>query len=111
MSYKEHQTSRLALVTREIKEFAESLERKIAEHDSARGDEWKEMSLNWLLARLDEEVDELEDEILCLGPGDNPRYVQHECLDVAAFAMFIYHVAEKGGSNDCFGRGDTRQKI
>lgn len=91
----------------EIMQFAKRLEEKIAEHDEERGDGWKEESLGYLSERLDQERIELQNvlDVLYL------RFVNHksetsyrlntmeisslktaqkECLDVTAFAMFLY---------------------
>jgi hypothetical protein len=69
------------IIRPEIMEFAEEMEKKMASHDRERGESWKQCSLEYLRARLSEEV------IESYVPNADPR----EVIDVANFCMMIFH--------------------
>jgi hypothetical protein len=70
----------------EVKEFAEEMEYKLSLHDDRPG--WKECDSKWLIARLKEEIAEVEKVLAEKGDGWLSRLFQ-ECADVGNFAMMI----------------------
>ena len=73
---------------REVRSFAEAMERRLQEHDGARGDEWLRETSRWHQGRLREELAEFRD---AMRFGDWPE-VRDEAADVANFLMFIVEV-------------------
>ena len=74
----------------EVKKFAEMMELKLRRHDRKRGPAgWKDEEPLWLLARLKEEVAELEKAVVA---GSTGILVRHEAADVGNFAMMITDV-------------------
>lgn len=69
----------------EVQRFAALMERVLRENDHKGG--WEEMSLSALLARLQEEVNELV--IAAYPPRADKPEISCEAADVANFAMFI----------------------
>ena len=69
----------------EVKEFACFMEEVLRKHDDRR---WKKCRVEWLYSRLDEEVMELN---LAIENGLSTQ-IQHECGDIANFAMMIWDV-------------------
>ena len=77
----------------EVRAFALLMEAELAKHDDRDG--WQDCSIEWLLKRLQEEIEEL-----AVAPGLQPR--GEEAADVANFAMMIADVsgalaAKEGG--------------
>lgn len=70
---------------REIKDFAEEMEYKMALKDEERGDSWKKMPMDFFLRRLDQEVAELRNAIEEKGFVE----VTKEAADVANISMMI----------------------
>jgi NTP pyrophosphatase (non-canonical NTP hydrolase) len=70
----------------EVKEFACFMEEILRKHDDRS---WKKCRIEWLYSRLDEEVIELNSAI----EDKSPVAIQHECGDVANFAMMIWDVS------------------
>jgi len=80
----------LYMARNEVKDFAAQMERKLAEHDDRPG--WKECDILWLLKRLREETDEIEEVIKKKGDGWLMKLFD-ECADVGNFAMMIHDAA------------------
>lgn len=76
----------LAEPRREVLEFAGLMEERLTANDHKS--HWEGEDMGWLLERLKEEVQELQQEI---DPGDlsNHEAICNECADVANFAMMI----------------------
>lgn len=95
-----------ARLEKEVAEFAKAMTAKLNEpKNAAKGDSWKRESISRLCRRLAVESQELHREIydrdsfLRQLTPNRLRAIQSEALDVANFAMFIYHVAkDEGGS-------------
>jgi len=78
---------------REVVRFADEMERALRERDDERGDSWRNESVDWLLARLRDEVQELAD--VLFGTRTNNAVIE-EAVDVANFAMFISERVREG---------------
>ena len=65
----------------EILEFAQLMERELAEHDTDRGDSWKGMDKLECIHRIDGEIGELVH-------AYTPEDIASEAVDIANFAMF-----------------------
>jgi hypothetical protein len=68
-----------------VAEFARNLSQTL--QANGKGLSWRGETDSWLLMRLKQEVLELEH---ALEMRDDPDLWEKECLDVAAFAMFIW---------------------
>ncbi len=87
----------------EVLAFARQMEAALRQQDGDRGDDWQEEDLDWLVGRLDEEVEELKRAVDDLSddgyrPQDRPLLVTDvitEAADVANFALFIAFVASR----------------
>jgi hypothetical protein len=79
--------------TREpVQWFARQMELKLRENDHKGG--WSQCSTWWLLSRLREEVNELEQTMYAAAAGDVcVDHVVSEAADVANFAMMIADIA------------------
>lgn len=90
----------IAMIRKEIKSFSEDMEKKLKDNDH-KG-HWSKSSYAYLIQRLREEVDELDEELSSFVIGQAmPRdlsgsysieqygEVVEECADVANFAMMI----------------------
>ena len=62
--------------------FANYMEKILHHHDHKNG--WENVLYSYLLARLKDEVNELEDALL------NREDIEQECADVANYAMMIF---------------------
>lgn len=69
-----------------VMKFARQMERKLRENDYKGG--WEKETNEYLLSRLREETDDVENWAKCL--MRSPIHLQKECADVANFAMMIY---------------------
>ena len=95
MTGKAKPRARVALRPR-VRKFAEQMELALRDNDHKGG--WKECSNGYLLTRLREEADELEEAISCLampaefytGPYRQAFVIEGEAADVANFAMMIW---------------------
>jgi NTP pyrophosphatase (non-canonical NTP hydrolase) len=67
-------------------DFANQMEDHMAAHDKERGEEWRGETVAWLLARLKEEIGELEHAF----KDCDSAQVAHEAVDVGNFAMMIW---------------------
>lgn len=75
----------------EVEAFGFLMEQILRKNDHKRG--WKNLSLEWLLNKLREEVNELEVEINRFKPTESKiREAVCECVDVANVAMMIADV-------------------
>jgi NTP pyrophosphatase (non-canonical NTP hydrolase) len=85
---------------KDIVDFAEAMEAKMAKYDRSRGDSWKEENFEFLMDRLDEERDELyeksglEMEFEMMSNDDLESLIK-EAPDVANFAMMIWFQAKR----------------
>lgn len=77
----------------EVARFAANMERRLAEHDEDRGDEWRTFGVNKLMERLGEETAEF-----VVAVAVRPEAAADEAADVANFAMFLVETLEKEGS-------------
>jgi hypothetical protein len=78
---------------KEVKEFACFMEEILRKHDDRS---WKECYPDYLFERLELEVRELDREIYPIPfqfQYNNKKKIQHECGDVANFAMMIWDVS------------------
>jgi len=75
---------------KEIKEFAEEMERVMQEHDAKKGDSWKEMSLHTLEHLLMNEVKEWNASRLGHIDGGN-HSKEKELVDIANICMMLWH--------------------
>ena len=80
----------LHMARNEVKDFAAQMEHKLSQHDDRPG--WKECDVLWLLKRLREEADEIEEVIKKKGDGWLSKLFD-ECADVGNFAMMIHDAA------------------
>lgn len=71
---------------RAVERFALGMERKLRQNDYKGG--WKQMSVDEMLERLDEEVEELKKALHPMRK-ENPQRVFKEAVDIANFCMFI----------------------
>ena|SRR3990167_5075006 len=74
----------------EILKFAVNMERKLRENDHKGG--WKECDFEYLRARLQDEVQEMEEMFVKYSKVMRPNMknkLKRECADVANFAMMI----------------------
>jgi NTP pyrophosphatase (non-canonical NTP hydrolase) len=67
----------------EVQEFAQLMEKELRANDHKSG--WRSMKTKWLLARIKDEVAELE---AALASGDVDK-IASECADVGNFAMML----------------------
>jgi NTP pyrophosphatase (non-canonical NTP hydrolase) len=74
-----------------VKWFAEKMEQKLQKHDKKKGpDGWLNEDISWLIDRLKEEVNELEEKIFDFDYSEKETLkLINECADVANFAMMI----------------------
>jgi NTP pyrophosphatase (non-canonical NTP hydrolase) len=70
----------------EVERFAMGMERKLRQNDFKGG--WKQMTVDEMLERLDEEVEELKKALHPMRK-ENPQRVFKEAVDVANFCLFI----------------------
>lgn len=75
------------IVRDEVKLFSESMENILKKNDHKGG--WKNESIEYLMKRLKDEVNELE---MVLDFGVIIEEKQSECVDVSNFAMMIFDV-------------------
>ena len=80
----------LHMARNEVKDFAAQMEHKLSQHDDRPG--WKKCDVLWLLKRLREEADEIEEVIKKKGDGWLSKLFD-ECADVGNFAMMIHDAA------------------
>ena len=73
----------------EVVAFAHAMESKLRDNDHKSG--WKGCGIDWLLARLTQEVGELAEQLATDGPDDEDTI--GEAADVANFAMMVADVA------------------
>jgi NTP pyrophosphatase (non-canonical NTP hydrolase) len=101
----------LMLPRKEIKSFSENMERKLKENDYK--ERWSKSNYSYLIQRLHEEVDELDEALSSFVIGQAmPRdlsgsysieqygEVVEECADVANFAMMIADNLKNKREND-----------
>jgi len=85
------------VMRKEILSFARRMEIKMAMHDDDRGDEWKELVVNYLVRRLANEYHEF---LSCLAtPKPDFDRVREELVDVANFCMMLHNRLNDGGNN------------
>ena len=93
-------------IRKEINEFAQEMELKLAVHDEDRGDSWKQCSMKFFIDRMKEEIQELETAI----NSGRMNLIQKEAADVANFAMMASWKAKDDWVNESvkrlFPRGD-----
>jgi len=71
-----------------LKWFAGEMEKKLRENDHKGG--WNSCDVDWLVSRMTEELQELDDVVQQYRQGFASREeVRRECADVANFAMMI----------------------
>lgn len=68
---------------KEIKDFADQMEKKLKENDNKGG--WEECSKKWLLIGIEVELGELKQALEEGSVGD----IVSECADIANFCMMI----------------------
>jgi hypothetical protein len=90
---------------REIQEFADIMEYKMAVHDD-RGVLWKKSDQAYFLKRMKDEVAELEEKM----KKGNIRNIQYECADVANFAMMLSWKVEDDWANECVARHERSEE-
>ena len=88
-------------IRKEVMEFALAMEMALQEHDKDRGDSWKDMNMNDLLSRKELEDRELSNALIRISVplhqsppttrAERIQNAQKETVDVANFAMFIFH--------------------
>jgi hypothetical protein len=81
-----HELVRGLIPRPEVERFAMGMERKLRQNDHKGG--WKQMSVDEMIERLDEEVEELKKALHPMRK-DNPQRVFKEAVDIANFCMFI----------------------
>ncbi len=69
----------------DVRQFAEVMVRKLIDN-SYKANRWEDCSFRYLLDRIQEEIDEVEEALL---EQYDPSEVVEECADVANFAMMI----------------------
>jgi hydrogenase maturation factor len=93
-------------IRKEINEFAQEMELKLAIHDEDRGESWKQCSMQFFVDRMKEEIQELETAI----QTGRMVLIQKEAADVANFAMMASWKAKDDWVNELvkrlFSRGD-----
>jgi NTP pyrophosphatase (non-canonical NTP hydrolase) len=112
----------LMLLRKEIKSFSENMERKLKENDYK--EHWSKSNYSYLIQRLHEEVDELDEALSSFVIGQAmPRdlsgsysieqygEVVEECADVANFAMMIADNLKNKRENDGDVKYFTRRVI
>lgn len=72
-----------------IQEFGKEQEKILKNNDYKR--DWLHVSINYLLSRLNDEIYELKEAVL----EGTDKEIQHECVDVANFAMMIHDIYGK----------------
>lgn len=70
---------------REVKGFAELMELKLLMHDEERGDEWKKERIEFFMARLEQEFNELKQAVI----SGKMKNIQYEAADMANFLMML----------------------
>lgn len=80
----------LYMARKEVKDFAAQMELKLSQHDDRPG--WTKCDVLWLLKRLREETDEIEEVLKNKGDGWLSKLFD-ECADVGNFAMMIHDAA------------------
>lgn len=70
---------------KEVKEFAIAMEKTLRKHDHCYGDSWRGMSINDLMDRAKDELEELKEYF----SDCDPEGVVCETVDIANFYMFI----------------------
>ena len=80
----------LNMARNEVKDFAAQMEYKLSKHDDRPG--WKECDTLWLLKRLREETNEVEEILKKKGDGWLSKLFD-ECADVGNFAMMVHDAA------------------
>ena len=73
----------------EVRDFAHLMETKLRRHDATRGNEWRNMGMERLVARLVQEVEELRSLNRSGVAFQRLLTIHDECADIANFAMFI----------------------
>ena len=92
-------------IRRWVRRFAKAMERQLRENDW-KGD-FQDMTFDDLLARIDEELDELRDAIALGRPG---HVIAKEAADVANFVGVIARLAREptAGAGDVDGANNPR---
>lgn len=84
------------LVRKEVKGFAEQMEKVLQANDYKGG--WRNCTIEDLYARLLDEISELQSEINYREQDVNA--IAQECIDIANFAMMIADVASRHKEKD-----------
>lgn len=74
-----------------VQDFAEAMEKKLAEKDEAYGDSWKTCDINFLHSRLMREVEEFEEDYHGVMVFHEDEETTKELVDVANVCMMLYH--------------------
>ena len=81
----------------EVRRFAEEIERKLRENDHKGG--WSNEFPQWLLARAQEELNELDDAVDAIRANgiseERTAHVRAEAVDVVNFVMMVTEQATK----------------
>jgi len=93
----------LHMARNEVKDFAAQMEHKLSQHDDRP--DWKKCDVLWLLKRLREEADEIEEVIKKKGDGWLSKLFD-ECADVGNFAMMIHDAALWKWAEDMAGKDE-----
>jgi len=93
----------LHMARSEVKDFAAQMEYELSKHDDRPG--WKKCDVLWLLKRLREEADEIEEVIKKKGDGWLSKLFD-ECADVGNFAMMIHDAAVWKWAEDMAGKDE-----
>ncbi len=79
-----------SLCIKPIDSFVETMLAKLALNSEKKP--WSERTIEWLLIRLEDELEELKDAI---NEETSPEFIMNECADVGNFAMMIHDIVSK----------------
>jgi len=84
---------------KEIEEFGQAMDDEMATHDDERGDEWRELTVNFLIQRLANEYHEFLSALAAQDANRNydKNKARKELVDTANFCMMLWHRLSDGG--------------
>jgi hypothetical protein len=75
----------------EIKEFAEEMERIMKENDEDKGDSWRDCSVEFLINKLWEEIEEFKHIVSPHIIYEKDNLPEKELTDIANVCMMLFH--------------------
>lgn len=97
----------------QLGQFMEHITAKLSSEKCEAKSDWRERDDTSLLVHMLEEIAELKVEVMCKRAARNPdaKEVRRlnamgECVDIAAFAFFIWDKLQLEGSRECGERRD-----